>query len=165
MRLYKSSERTEDDLVAHADSAFDPNTGGTISFTADNDSGITGTVYLQYAGDSETITYQPAFNLINFYSDSDRENLVARAGHTSTGTGLTIYEVGSSGISGTIDLDATGDDSDITLTVGYSVGDYVDFETHSLEEGTFQSFFRDNIGQALPSSGSPTISDTLAGGS
>ncbi|MCC6573287.1 MAG: hypothetical protein IT462_05790 [Planctomycetes bacterium] len=42
------------------------------------------------------------------------------------------------------------------------IADRFTFETTSDDAGAFQSFFRDRLGVALPSAGSPTISDSLA---
>jgi hypothetical protein len=167
VKLYRSSSRAEDDLLAYA-STYGPNVyGSPLTLTAANDSTIAGTVTLTYTSDDTNATLQLPYYLIHFYSDSDRENLVARAGSLSAADNLDICEVNGSGLSGHIDLDGTSAVSNIVLTVGYSAGDYFEFATDSLEEGTFQSFFRDNIGQALPSvtNGTETVAESLAGGS
>ena len=145
---------------------FDPNPGQTLALTPWGGSSITGTVYLTYTGDTPNITLQVAFYLVSFYSDSARTNLVARAGSRSTGNNLVVYPVNGSGLSGDIDLDSTAVKSNLSLGVGYSAGDSVEFDTNSLEEGVFQCFFRDNIGQALPAGtgNDVTIPDGLAGG-
>lgn len=166
VRLYRSADRGEEALRAHA-ATFDPNVyGSPIALAAANGSAIAGTVTLTYAKDDSDVTLQLPYYLIHFYADSGRENLVARAGSLSPGDGLPIHEVGGSGLSGTIDLDGIPAVSDIELAVGYSAGDHFEFATHSLEEGTFQSFFRDNLGHALPAvtNGTETVSDALAGG-
>lgn len=167
VKLYKSSGRSDGDLRAYANT-YDPNVyGSPIALTAANDSTIAGSVTLTYTSDDTNATLQLPYYLIHFHSDSDRENLVARAGSLAAADNLDIYEVNGSGLSGDIDLDGTSAVSNIVLAVGYTAGDYFEFATDSLEEGTFQSFFRDNIGQALPSvtNGSETVADSLAGGS
>ena len=160
VKLYKSSARSTDDLRASA-STLDPNLGSTVSLTDANGSTIAGTVTLTYADDDTNATLQLPYYLIHFYSDSDRESLVARAGSLAIADNLTIHEVNGSGLSGDIDLDSTSAVSNIELVVGYSAGDYFEFATDSLEEGTFQCFFRDNIGQVLPSTtgGTETVDD------
>ena len=92
---------------------------------------------------------------------------MARAGKSSAGDNLVVYEVNGSGIAGDIDLDGTGAVSDLVLEVGYSEGDYFEFYTNSDEAGAFQCFFRDNLGRTLPcgTGGDITVSDSLAGGS
>jgi hypothetical protein len=169
VKLYKSSARIDDVLRAYA-STLDPNIySDPVSLTAVNDSNIAGTAALTYTSDDSNVTLQLPYYLIHFYSNSDRTDLVARAGTLSTPaqTGLEIYEVNDSGLSGQIDLDSSAEKDNIELNVGYSAGDCFEFATDSQEEGTFQSFFRDNIGQALPenTSGLETIPDSWAEGS
>ena len=92
VKLYKSSARSDDDLRATA-STFEANSGSTVSLAAEDDSTIAGTVTLTYTSDDTNVTLQLPYYLIHFCSDSDRENLVARAGNLTTGNDLPVHEV------------------------------------------------------------------------
>lgn len=102
---------------------------------------------------------------INVYKDSGRQNLVAQGQRVGDGE-VTLNEQNSSGLSGTVDVTYTQDDTDIELKLpfAFEVGDKFYFSTSITDKGLFQYFFVEQFAKALPSatSGNETVSESWA---
>jgi len=102
---------------------------------------------------------------VSVYKDSGRTQLVAQGQRAGDGE-VTLTEQGGSGLSGTVDVAYTGDDSDIYLVLpfAFETGDKFYLSTSISAQGLFQYFFVEQFGKALPSasSGSETVSESWA---
>lgn len=140
-------------------SGWDDLSGGIKSSNCDSD----GKVYVAITldGSDYTITGYPSS------ADRTADTNAVFASATYTGTGdVTVSEQNSSGISGTLTVDATGTDADIevTLKIPVAVGDKFEMAAATVtDDGTIQTFFRDHMNRSLPSdgTGSETIADSL----
>ncbi len=114
-----------------------------------------------------TLTKPGADTLVKLYKDAGKTELVAEGQITAGTSGAcTLAEANSSGLSGTVDVAWTIDDTDITLIppFEYRVDDKFTFSTTSDGAGTFQDFFRDYLGRSMPSNaaGTETVLDAWA---
>ena len=102
---------------------------------------------------------------VSVYKDSGRTQLVAQGQRSGDGS-VTLAEQGGSGLSGSVDVTYTTDDSDIYLILpfAFEVGDKFYFSTSISAQGLFQYFFIEQFGKALPSTtgGSETVSESWA---
>ena len=102
---------------------------------------------------------------VSIYKDSGRTQLVAQGQRAGDGE-VTLAEQGGSGLSGTVDVTYTQDDTDIYLILpfAFEVGDKFYFSTSISDKGLFQYFFVERFGKALPSAsgGSETVSESWA---
>lgn len=173
VNLYNDSARGAGDLVAHTASY---SSAGEKALVADNASGLGGTIDVDdstgFAADADiTVTFP--FVQVSVYKESGKSNLVAQSAWTlgtgnaaPSGTAFTLTAQNSSGLSGTVTVSYTADDGDIAAIpiINFAVGDEFRWSTTTDDAGTFEAFFRDVWGKALPSNaaGAETIADSLA---
>ncbi len=166
------------DLVGYEFTILEPvsavaNDGGAIigSPTAINLTGAekgvncdsSGKVYVDISESGGTYTFRAHKSSGDRTGDTDR---VFDFTYTAIGDGKAITAQNSSGLAGTIDIDALATDADIeiTLKVDYVVGDYFLIAAAVVaDDGEFLSWFRDNLKFPLPVNlaGGETIADTL----
>ena len=179
-RAYRSSARSEGDLVAEAIS-YEPSTG---SVDADLNrvgvSGNIGSVGLNYIQDNAGIVVTPEFYTLDlFKADPDDsatgdDSIVARAGSLAnllTGSVQANLPLGAVNGSGLVDanVDLTADTvaagDVVSVVVGYAKGDTFGFTSDWTDTGRFQTFLRDSFDRVFPAgTGSDvTFSDLLAG--
>jgi hypothetical protein len=117
-----------------------------------------GKVYISLSDSGGTRT-------VSVYKDSGRTQLVAQGQRSGDGE-VTLSEQGGSGLSGTVTVTYTQDDSDIYLILpfAFEIGDKFYFSTSISAKGLFQYFFVEQFGKALPSApgGSETVSESWA---
>lgn len=117
-----------------------------------------GKVYVSLTNSGTTRT-------VSVYKDSARTQLVAQGQRDGDGS-VTLAEQDSSGLSGSVDVAYTQDDTDIYLILpfAFAVGDKFYFSTNVQTKGLFQYFFVEQFGRSLPSatSGNETVSESWA---
>jgi len=184
--LDADADGTADRIDLYADSGLASQVGhtadydgtGDVAVTADNSSGLGGTLTIDSLADDGSddgtadVTVAFPFVRVSVYSDSGTTALVAQSAWELDGTNgpnpsdVALVAQNSSGLSGTVDVAYTADDTDIevTLAIPFAVGDEFKIATVSDEAGTFQSFFAEYFDATLPSdaTGSETINDSLA---
>lgn len=98
---------------------------------------------------------------VRLYSDSGRTNLVAEGVRNGNGT-VTLAAMNSSGLTGSCDIVYTVDDVDIIVNLNpWKKGDIITVAITNDRAGIVQSLFMDIFDLPLPSSGSPTLPDSL----
>jgi hypothetical protein len=178
VRVYRSSARSSDDLVAEGVS-YQPKPAGAVDLDPVGDFLTTGAVNLNYIQDNEEIVLSGVFYTIDAYradpadTDTTDADIVARAGSvdnllTGSTSDLPLVEVGGSGL-----RDASVDLAVVTVSggyvasacVGFANGDKFTFGTSATDAGRFQTFLRDNFGNVFPSAASPgnEINEAWAG--
>jgi hypothetical protein len=117
-----------------------------------------GKVYVKLSDSGGTRT-------VSVYKDSGKTQKVAEGSKAGDGE-VTLAEQNSSGLSGTVDVTYTTDDSDIVLILpfAFAVGDKFTFSTSISASGNFQYFFVQQFGESLPSaaSSSETVTESWA---
>lgn len=98
---------------------------------------------------------------VRLYSDSGRTALVAEGVRNGDGT-VTLAAMNSSGLSGSCVIAYTADDLDIIVNLNpWKKGDIITVAITNDRAGIVQSLFMDIWDVPLPSSGSPTLPDSL----
>jgi len=170
VRLYADASRSYP-LVAQGVS-FGASASG-VSLQAQGDSGLSGSVDLDYGKDDSDIELEVPLHYVRLYrqdpsgltDDEKTAQLVAQgASDAASAADMELASAGGSGLTGQVDLTYTADVTGIELQVGWRIDDKWTFKTTSDEAGTFLGFFRDRFGVLLPSKidGSETILDSVA---
>lgn len=162
VELYRDADLAAGNKVGHTDS------GGTgaRSITADNSSGLGGTITVDaITASDDSITYTYAFDRVRAYKESGKTNLVCTGGKVAGGA-TNLYEQNSSALSGTVVVAYNDGEADVQVRVGFAfaVGDKIRFDTTSDEAGTFIEFFRKELGvaPAVNLAGGETVDDAWA---
>ena len=143
---------------------------GTVTLAQENASGLTGSVVLDYpgtddgGGDTADVVVSALTWTVKGYTDAAFESLVflGRAtGNSGTETGLVLAEQNSSGISGTVDIAYSTDDTDITVTVTRMLdGDEFRWvDTTNSYNGLHQTLLTKDLETDALTSESPTVTE------
>lgn len=98
---------------------------------------------------------------VRLYSNAARSQLVAEGFRVGDGT-VTLGAVNGSGLSGSCVIAYSGDDHDIIVHLNpFELGDIVTVNVTNDRAGVIQTLFMDIWDIPLPSSGSPTLPDSL----
>jgi hypothetical protein len=98
---------------------------------------------------------------VRWYKDAALASLVAEGLRTGNGT-VTMGAMNNSGLTGSCDITYVSDDLDIIVNLNpWKVGDIITVAITNDRAGVVQSLFMDLFDLPLPSSGSPTLPDSL----
>ena len=183
VRLYTDPSRTFG-LVAQGIS-FAAN-AASVLLDEQDDSGLWGQLDLDYGIDDSDVELEVPLRYVRLYrqdpsgmtDDEKAAQLVAQgatesdacsssSSSSSSSSGeqtVQLISLYGSGLTGQVDFNYVADAAAIELEAGWREGDKWTFKTTSDEAGTFQCFFRDQLGVTLPAvtDGSETIADSLA---
>jgi len=112
-----------------------------------------------------TLSDSGGTRLVSCYKDAARTELVCEGSREGDGV-VTLSEQNSSGLSGSVEVTYSQDDSDVVLTLpfAFAEGDRFRFATTVTSKGHFQYFVVENYGVALPSAdaGGETVPESWA---
>jgi hypothetical protein len=184
--LYNDAAKGAGDLVGHTGTYNAP---GTEAITEDNSSGVYGLITVDAVGAVDSITVTFSFEGIRTGNGTlsaweatqmalDEDDIKIECSSIAGGAGNEIWTVtsaerGAASVTcqtGVAWPGASNDDElgiEFTITAGgvdFAVGDIIQFQTRSNDDGVFQTFFRDHFAKVLPFEldASETIGDALA---
>jgi len=157
-QLFKSNDIGIDLTVNRTISETGDGSGQLANFTVSGETSTNtdgGKVYVNLTDTAGTRT-------VDVFSDSARTVKVASGTKVGDGT-ITLSAVGGSGLTGSVDVTFTVDDTDIVFDLQvFKLNDKFTFSVTNNEEGLFQTYVSRNFRFALESDASPTIKEKFA---